>query len=481
MATKKQEVGISWKTDWEKVVEWDKKYYMHVDADANEYDTVPIESVEGDYLVMPDGTRLLDCFNQLYCVNAGQRVPKIQEAIKQAADRYGFLWEAFTTDYRSYASKLLVEDILGPFNWAAKVSFANSGSEAIERALIFAKLYKNRPNIITREHAYHGWTMGAAGATRMVGIRSNLAGSELGQYRQVPAHPMGGYYIAPAPQCYDCTLGHTYPECKQSDGKLACVRSTERLIKTIGPETVAAMITEPIMGAATIHPPAEYLPQIRQMTKELDILWICDEVLVGFGRTGRWFAHQAYDITPDIMVMAKGIVNSALPASAVAVTKEIADFMDEWRWWTVATFAAHPISLAAVCANLEYLIENNIPEMSRKAGEYFGSKLEELEEKHPCVGLVKGSGMLWQVEIVKCKQTKERFRKEDRYTRYDGNVAADPNKFIMGKALEKGVLVGGFTPNTLRIGMSLTVSEEDMDKAIEGLDYALTALDEFCA
>ena len=472
--------GLTWKTDWDKVVEWDRKYYMHVDSADSEYETIPIESTEGDYLVLPDGTRLLDTFNQLYCVNAGQRVPKIQEAIKAAADRYGFVWEAFTTDYRSYASKLLVEDILGPYNWAGKVSFCNSGSEANERALIFAKLFKNRSNIITREHAYHGWTMGAAGATRMVGIRSNLAGTTPGEFRQVPAHPFGGYHIAPAPHCYDCTLGQTYPECKQPNGQLACVKATERLIKTLGPESVAAMITEPIMGAATIHPPEEYLPQIRKMTKELDILWIADEVLTGFGRTGTWFAHQAHDITPDIMTMAKGIVSSALPAAAVAVTKEIADFMDQWRWWTVATFAAHPLSLAAVCANLEYMIENNIPEMSRKAGEYFGSKLHELETKHPCVGLVKGGGMLWQVEMVKCKETKERFCAPDRWTRYCGDLTMDPNKFIMAKAIEKGVLIGGFTPNTLRIGMSLTVSKEDMDKAIDALDYALTALDERC-
>lgn len=414
--------GRSMTIEWDKVKEWDEKYYLHLMATKEEYQHVPVERTEGDYLVLPDGTRLLDFFNQLYCVNAGQCNSKIQAAIVEATKRYGFVWENFCTDYRSKAAKLLIEDILGPYQWASKVSFVSTGSEAIERALIIAKLFKNRPNIITREYAYHGWTMGAAGCTRLIGVRSQLSGTDSPvNYMQVPAHPLAGYYIAPAPNCFDCSLGHTYPECKKGNGKLPCVLATERLIKGIGPDTVAAMITEPSFGAATIHPPKEYLPQIRQMTRELDIVWICDEVLTGFGRMGYWFAHQAYDIKPDIMTMAKGIVSSALPAAGIVVNKEIADFMDEWRWWTVGTFSAHPISMAAVCANLEYMLEVNIPQMAKEAGEYFGSKLRELEEKHKCVGLVAGSGMLWQVEIVKNKKTKERFVPADRHTLYAGN------------------------------------------------------------
>lgn len=466
--------------NWGEIKEWDEKYYIHLDVTKQEYQHIPIERTEGDYLVLPDGTRLLDFFNQLYCVNSGQCNEKIQDAIKEAADRFGFVWEAFTTDYRSKAAKLIVEDILGPYDWAGKVSFTSSGSEAIEKALIIAKLFKNRANIITREFAYHGWTMGAAGATRLVGIRSGLAKDDSDEYRQVPGHPMSGYHVAPAPNCYNCSLGHTYPGCKMSDGKLPCVQATESLIKTVGEDTVAAMITEPSFGAGSFHPPKEYLPQIRQMCTDLDIVWICDEVLVGFGRMGKWFGHQLYDVKPDIMTMAKGIISSALPAGGVVVNKEIAEFMDDWRWWTVGTFSAHPIAMAAVCANLEYMIEVDLPAMAKKAGDYFGKKLRELEKKHKCVGEVTGAGMLWVVELVKNKKTKERFAPEDRHTHYAGDISMYPSKFILGKTLEKGVLMGGFTPNTLRIGASLNVSKEDMDKGIDALDHALTALDELC-
>lgn len=467
--------------DWGKVKEWDEKYYVHLDVTKQEYQHVPIAAVDGDYLIFPDGTKLLDFFNQLYCVNSGQCNPKIQQAIREATERYGHLWEAYSTDYRSKAAKLLIEDILGPDDWAGKVSFVSTGSEAIEKALIIAKLYKNRPNVITREYAYHGWTMGAAGCTRLRGIRSGLAAPDDPMVCMVvPNHPAAGYHLAPAPNCYNCSLGHTYPECIMNDGKLPCVLATEYKIKTIGPDTIAAMITEVSFGAATIHPPKEYIPQIRQMTKELDIVWICDEVLTGFGRLGTWFAHQQYNVKPDIMTMAKGLVNSALPAGGVVVSKEIAEFLDEWRWWHVGTFSAHPVAMAAVAANLEYMLEVSLPKMSQEAGEYFGPKLKALEESHKCVGLVAGRGMLWQVEIVKNKNTKERFAPVDRHTVYAGDISMYPSVFIRNKCVEKGVMLGGFTPNTLRIGASLNVSKESMDKAIEALDYALGCMDEHC-
>ena len=173
------------------------------------------------------------------------------------------------------------------------------------------------------------------------------------------------------------------------------------------------MIAEPSFGAGSIMPPEEYLPQIRLLTRELGIVWIVDEVLTGFGRMGEWFGHQLYDVEPDIMTMAK---DSA-------------------------------VSMAAVCANIEHMIENDLVDQSKKAGEYFGRKLRELEEKHKCIGQVAGSGMLWNVEIVKDKETGERFAPEDRYTTYSGDLSNYP--------------------------------EESMDKAIDALDYALTELDKY--
>lgn len=467
------------KIDWKQIEEWDRKYRLHVEFTDDEYQCVPIEHTEGDYLYMPDGTKLLDCLNQLICVTTGQRPPRVQAAIKEALDRYGFVWHYYTTDYVARAAKIIVEDILGPYGWASKVSFCSSGSEAVEKALIIAKLVKNRPNIVTREYAYHGWTMGAAGCNRVRGLRGGLSDPTKPETMiSVPNLPGGGFIVAPAPNCYECSLGHTYPECKQADGTLACVLATERLIEVWGPETIAAMITEPVFGASAFFPPAKYLSQLVNMLHKHDILWICDEVLVGFAKMGKWFAHQLFgDLKPDIMAMAKGISSSALPAGGVAVTKEIADYMGKYRWMHIGTFNAHPLCMAAVCANLQLMIDENALEKAQKAGEYFGAKLKELEAKHKTLGLFSGSGVLWTVELVKDKKTKKRFIPIDRRSTYSEDVSRHPSRIIGAKCQEKGVILTGFSPNTLRIGFSVFVTKEDMDKAIDALDYALTHLD----
>jgi len=193
---------------------------------------------------------------------------------------------------------------------------------------------------------------------------------------------------------------------------------------------------------------------------------------------GKWFAHQLFgDLKPDLMTMAKGIVSSALPAGGVVVSKEIADFMGKYRWMHVGTFNAHPLSMAAVCANLKVMIDENAPEKAQKAGEYFGAKLRELETKHKTLGLVSGSGVLWTVELVKNKETRERFVVADRRSSYSDDISRYPTSIVGAKCREKGAILTGFTPNTLRIGFSVFVSKEDMDKAIDALDYSLTYLD----
>src|SRR5699024_10697535 len=164
--------------DWKKVEEWDRKYIMRTFSAQDEYQTVPIKSTEDDYLDMPDGTRLLDFFNQLYCINTVQKNEKINEASKEALDRYGFLWDAFTSDYKAIAAKYIIEDILGDEEWPGKIRFVSTGSEANETALFLARLYKNRPNVITREHAFHGWTRGASSLTRIKGVRSGITETE---------------------------------------------------------------------------------------------------------------------------------------------------------------------------------------------------------------------------------------------------------------------------------------------------------------
>ncbi len=472
-------------TDWNQIKEWDKKYLLHPFVTADEYSPCFIERTEGDYLIMPDGTRLLDMFNQLYCVNIGQKIPEVQQAIKDALDRYGFVWDLYGTDYKAEVAKLIVEDILGDEGWASKVRFTNTGGESVEVAAIIARLFTGKEFIATREHSYHGITGTAVGLNRVLSGRSHISRQSDKLVRQVPGQGYGATIKCPAPLCYRCSVGHKYPDCKTalSNGLLPCVHTAEQFIRNHGVDQVAAMITEPAFGAGTIMPPKEYLPQIYEMTRRLGILWIVDEVLMGFGRLGTWFGYQKMGggkVVPDIMTIAKGLTSSAIPAGAVVVNKEIADFMDSVRWNHVSTFAGHPIAMAAAAANLKYMIKNDIVAKAEEKGEYFRAGLLKLQEQHKCVGFVGGEGMFWQVELVKNKATKEPFIKEDRNTAFADDPSKKPIMIVLGKCLEKGVLLGGFLPNTLRIGGSLQISKDDMDKALDALDYGLSALDPLC-
>ncbi len=465
----------------EQVIRWDKNYYLHNGSAASEYVPLVIDSVEGSYMIDSEGNRILDFMSGLVSVNMGQRNPKTVEAIKNALDRYGFLPDAYVTPYRAEASKLIIEDLLGPDKWAGKVRFFSTGSEAVEAALILAKLYTNRPFIVTRDFDYHGWTEGAGACTRLRRPRGMLVAPEGTQVRDVPCFPAGGYFSAIACDCYRCPLGNEYSECKKKE-KLPCVSAMEGLIRNLGPENVAAVITEIIWGAYGGGPPPEYFQQLRKMTRELGVLWIDDEVITGFGRTGKWFAYQNYGVEPDIMTMGKGLVSSQLPASGVVVSKEIARFIDQYRWVLTATYAAHPVCMAAVAANIKVMIEEKIPERALEMGKYFGAKLEELELRHKCIGEVSGVGLLWGVEIVKNKETKEPFIKEDKYSVGVGReLSMWPSNIVMSRCMEKGVRIGGgVVPNTLRIAPSLTVTKEEIDIGVSALDYAFTKIDQMC-
>jgi taurine--2-oxoglutarate transaminase len=467
--------------DWQQISEWDSKYYLHVKQAADELRFLPVERTEGNYLYLANGMKILDFVSQIIGNNLGYRHPRVTAAIKEALDEVGFVQELFCTEYRTRAAKLIMEDLLGPDDWAGRVRFVNTGSEANEQAFAIAKQITGRPNIITREYAYHGSTSGAAGASRNRYYRSMLASPTDGEVRDVPNFPGAGFHVVPAPYCYRCSLGHSYPECKMQDGKLPCIHASENLIKSIGAETVAAFITEIFFGGSAIDPPPEYIPQLREMTTRLGILWIDDEVICGFGRCGKWFAYQLYDgVTPDIMTMGKGMNGCALPVGGVVISKEIAEEMDKYRYWTGSTHAGHPVVAASVAAAIEFMIEENIPEQSAKKGAYLGEKLRELEGEHKCVGLTNTVGLLGLFEVVKNKETKEAFVKDDRFATFSGDISMYPETFILEKCVMEGLMVGSAVANTIRVAPPLTISEEEIDFGIDVLNRVLTEVDEMC-
>jgi taurine---2-oxoglutarate transaminase len=466
--------------NWDQIREWDEKYVFHVLATKDEYHSLPVESAEGCYVTLAGGRKIFDFANQLVCVNMGHRHPRIQKAIREALDKFGYVWEGMTTEYRSRAAKLIMED-MGVGDWAARIRFLATGTEAVETMVLMAKLFTGRRNIVTRSYDYHGWTNALSGANGVRGYRSSLAsGAGRPSIRDVPDAPSPNYHYAPAPQCYRCPIGHTYPNCKDRNGTLACVKATEHLIQVIGTETVAGFLTEPAQGAGMIHPPKEYFPQIREMTRRLGILWLDDEVMTGFGRLGEWFGYEVYGVTPDIMSVAKGLVSSAIPASGVVLSKEVAAFFDDWRFSTMSTFGSHPIAMAAVAANLEAMLEEKILDRVRELGEHLGTRLQELEARHPSVGLVSGRGLMWAVELVKNKKTREPFVTVDRYSIY-AKTEEVPASQVVGKvAFEEGVSIGAFLPNSIRLATAFIATKADIDLGIRALDKGLVELDKHC-
>ncbi|MDR1765396.1 MAG: aspartate aminotransferase family protein [Lachnospiraceae bacterium] len=471
--------------DWKQIEEWDRKYNVHAFSTADEYAPVCIERTQGNYLVTPEGTKLLDFYNQLFCVNVGQNVPEVQEGIREALERYGFLWDIYTTDYKAEVSKILIEDLLAADGWAAKVRYALGGGDAVETAILLARLYTGKPLVATREHGYHGVSAGAAQLTRMVPSRSYASYPEE-RPRMVAGSMFQNTFLCPAPFCYRCSLGHDYPACKcaRTDGKLPCVAQTEEIITSHNLANVAAIITEPACGAGTIVPPKEYLPQIEDMKNRLGILWIVDEVLMGFGRLGEWFGYQAMadrPVKPDMITCAKGISSSALPLGAVVVSREIADFMDSIRWNHVSTFAGHPLPLAAAKANLRYMQKIGLPALAKEAGEYFRRCLGQLADRYHTIGMFAGEGMFFQLEIVKDRSTREPFVGEDRFTTFTGDTSRWPVHLISAYAAEKNVLVGGFVPNTLRMGGACNTTRDELDAVVDALDYAFGRMEaELC-
>ena len=460
---------------WDEVREWDERYYLHPFKAASEYHHQAVERGEGSYLVLADGSRVLDFLSQYCCVNLGQSQPQIAAAISEAASRFAYLSEPWATDYRATASKLIVEDLLGPDDWAGGVRFVSTGSEAIEMALMVARLYTGRSVVVTQEFSYHGWTEGSVGTTGVRGMRGNLSTAD-GEVREVPTYiDQHNYALAPAPSHWPEWTGEL------DDGRLPCVVQTERLIQELlGPENVAAFICD-VSQAPGIHPPPEYIPQIAEMCRRLGVLWIDDEVLCGFGRMGTWFGYQAFPgVTPNIMTLGKGMMGAAVPAAGIVVNNEIAEFLRARRWWNAITMAAHPLAMAALVANIEIMLEQDIVANAARMGEYLGPQLVELESRHPSVGHVNGAGLFWLVELVKDKATAERFVHEDRRTMGAGDVSAWPVNRIAASCLERGVYISGFVPNTLRIAPPLTVTEAECDEAIAALDAALGELDADC-
>lgn len=458
---------------------WERQYLLRTFPLRPDQPVLRATHAEGSWVHLADGRRMLDLHGQHMCMGVGHRHPKLIAALHRALDTLDYVAaDLLVEDARSTAAKLLVEDTMAESPWAGGVRFVSSGSEATEMAFLIARLYTGRPIVVTRDAAYHGWTAAAAAATGISTLRNGFRPADAAHARPVPT-PHAPYPVAPAPICGNCPLGQSYPNCKDADGRLACVRQTERVIRSVGVNQVAAFITELWHGAGAFLAPDEYAPQIREMTQRLGILWIDDEAIGGPARTGRWWAFQHGRVNPDLATMAKGLTSSAVPVGACVVSHDIKQFFDSGSWAHSSTFAGHPLAMAAIVANLQIITEEGLVDRAAELGDYLSSRLGELAAAHPSVTGVNGRGLVWGLELVKNPATGQRWVHNDRWP--DGTDAVPalyPSHFITHRCYARNVLLLTYAPNTVTLGPPLTISIDELEIGLQAIDEALGELDQ---
>jgi taurine--2-oxoglutarate transaminase len=279
---------------------------------------------------------------------------------------------------------------------------------------------------------------------------------------------MAGVVRAPDCYCYRCPFNLKYPDCG-----IQCAEYIDEIIKMERPSQVAGVVIEPIVGSNGILVPVdEYIPRLREICDENDVLLIADEVMAGFGRTGKLFCIEHWDVVPDIMTMAKGITGAYLPVGAAITSKKIADYFDqpENLFSHGQTYAMHPMGCACAVAALKEYEEKKIVENAAKMGKILGKRLNELKEEHKSIGDVRGKGLFWGVELVKDRKTKEHFvQRRDKFM---------PNmlKKISGEMLKRGVYLVNVI-NTFIVAPPLIVTENEINEAVDIFDETLKIAD----
>lgn len=441
----------------EDLLEKDRSYMWHHMSPYNPNPMI-ITEAKGAWITDIEGNRYLDAMSGLWCVNIGYGRDELAAAAYEQMKSLSYfpLTQSHVPAIR--LSEKVSEWLGGDF----RVFFSNSGSEANETAFKIARQFHHmngdagRYKFISRHRAYHGNTMGALAAT----------GQAIRKQDYEPLAP--GFKHVPPPYCFRCPFGKKYGGCN-----LECAQSIDDAINWEGAETVAGVIMEPtITGGGVIVPPPEYLQKVREICDKHGVLLIIDEVICGFGRSGRKFGHQNFGVKPDIVTMAKGITSAYLPLSATAVRADIADrFKEEGankHFRHINTFGGNPVSCAVALKNLEIMEEEDLVSRADQLGKRLREKLAVIQD-HPNVGDIRSFGFLCGIEMV-----------EDRFT----NDPASPDKLgkVISECKKRGLIIGknsdtvpGYN-NILTLSPPFSTTDEDLDFIIRTVKESLDLL-----
>ncbi len=355
---------------------------------------IAVKRAEGVYFWDVDDKRYLDFNSMTMCVNIGHGNPRVIRAMQEQAAELPYAAPGMTTKIRALASKAVAE--ITPGGQLSKVLFTLGGADANENAIKLARGYTGRHKILTRYRSYHGATAGAMAAT--------------GDPRRHAWEPnlMPGVVHFLDPYRYRSTFHRANPNISEADFAQDYLNHLEEIILYEGPETIAAILMESVTGTnGIIIPPEGYMQGARALCDKYGIVMIADEVMAGFGRTGKWFAIEHWNVVPDIVTMAKGLTSAYAPLGAVAMKPEIAAAFDERVFESGLTYTSHPISLAAAVANIQVMKDDRIVEHAAAMGPVLHKLLTDLGESHPSVGEVRSIGLFGILELVRNRATKE--------------------------------------------------------------------------
>ncbi len=411
---------------------------------------------KGSYVYDRDGKKYLDFSSQLMNVNIGHGNQRITEAVAKQMQELSYVYPGIATDVRGKLGKKLSE--ITPGN-LTKTFFTLGGAEAIENAIKLARIYTGRHKIITFYRSYHGATYGAISAG--------------GDPRKFPvdSQAMPNVVHVENPYAYRCPWNSSsIKECGERS-----LAHLERVVEFEGPESIAAILFEGESGSSgCIKYPPMYLKHVSELCKKHGILFIDDETMSGFGRTGKMFAVEHHDVTPDIMVMAKGLTSGYLPLGAMTVTDTIANHFNDKPMSLGLTYSAHPVSCAAALENLHIIEEENLVDKAAQMGAYIEAEVKKLKAKHPSIGDFRNTGLLGCIELVKNRDTKEPITPWN----------AKPHELeVTNKMASKIRELGMFTFvrwNFIFIAPPLNVSKEEVDEGLKIISEAIAIADEYC-
>ncbi|MEE4275946.1 MAG: aminotransferase class III-fold pyridoxal phosphate-dependent enzyme [Thermoleophilia bacterium] len=403
-----------------------------------------LERGEGVHFWDGDGKRYLDFSSALVNLSVGYQHPKVIQAMKDEAEKICYARPDWACDSRSRLGRDLAAVTPGDLD---RFFFTTAGADANENAVKIARAYTGKSKILAKYRSYHGATYGAITLT--------------GDFRRPPVEPgIPGVVHFLDPFCYRCPFGLTHPDCD-----LRCAEHVDEIIRYESPKTVAAVLLETHTGGAGFFaPPDGYYQRLREICDAHDVLLVLDEVMVGLGRTGEWFAIDHYDgVVPDMMTLAKGLTCGYIPLGCVAVSDRIMEKLDQEMLYVGLTYSAHPLACGTASAVLGVLHEEKLVENARRLGDVVRRQLEEVKARRRCVGDVRGTGLFFCLDLVADRATREPLSPA---------LAGGVQKRLLERGLSTNVM-----GNLLFVGPPLIITEKELTEGIAIIDEVLGGID----